>query len=435
MKRRDFLKSAGAIAAGSLLVDEAFAGIGPRFFAPSTLPILQGYTTASETQLSVCVGRGASVRYSLIDLATKKRIQPKSIKSATYGISVNQVDKVQFAGLQLGRTYNFVVESNDRSRLIDSRFLKTVDLNNANARVGIMSCMKDFFVSKNAVTEIWKSAALANLDYIFFIGDSVYGDLGPVNGPLILWNRYVESRLSIPFYHWSNLKPVISVWDDHDFGINDGTGEWEHKLASFNHFQNFFAQESDRKNLFKGPGVATCLKAFGQNFVCLDNRFFRGSKTGSASNAFFGESQIDWLTNLITHDPRPTIVLNGAPLFGRLQKKSSYQHVSPVEFELFFKKLSGTGAPIIFGGGDLHYSEVSAISQNYLGYKSFELISSCMHSNVPKALYDNPNAHLHGVRSENFLVVQNNGKAGDASWQVDCLTRGNRKAFSAELTI
>lgn len=435
MKRRDFLANASALAALSSLPSAAKANLqlAPEPQKYEGLSILQGVTTKTTTQLSVDVPVEAQYEYTLKDIDTNKLITPESYKPVSFGNSDTRVDKLRFIGLELGHTYNFIVKDIKTNEIVDDRFLQTVDLNKTDARIGLFSCMND---SKSAVDDMWPSAEAADLDYMFFIGDSVYGDLWIFYGPERLWKRYIETRSKIPYYHWKNLKPVIGIWDDHDYGKNNEGGYYKHKDNSLFAFKTFFAQDPEGGTFFNGYANSSFFHAFEQNFVFFDSRYYREMPNTNGSLGFLGDHQIDWMSKAVYDRPYPTMVINGSPAFGRIEKGSSYQSSAPEEFEYFIKKVQSWNTPCIFAGGDLHYSEVSSIDKSIFGYNSYEIISSCMHSNTKTAFLDNPNETVGGFLKENFVVVQNVGGRGLApNWKLTCVGKDKAIPFSLDLKI
>lgn len=433
LNRRNFIAGAGALGLAACSPDPKSADliIDP-LKSNSGFSILQGLTTETTTQLSVDLEKSLQVVYVLTDVDTKKEVSAESIKPVTFGDSKVRVDKIKYVGLELGHKYQLLVKDKKRNKVLDERYLTTVDLSKKDARIAIMSCMND---GKSARSQIWPSAEVADLDYMFFIGDNVYGDMWIMHGPSYLWSRYVETRKNIPYYHWKNLKPVIAVWDDHDFGKNNAGGDYKHKDSAFRTFKTFFAQEPDGQTLVNGYANSCILQAFGQNFVFFDNRYYRGLKNAKGDKGFLGIEQIDWMSKAVSSRPKPTWLMQGAPMFGRIEKMSSYQANAPEELDYFLGKVRSWGVPTIFAGGDLHYTEVSSVAKSVLGYNSYELISSCMHSNTKSAFYDNPNPQLKGFLKENFLVLEQTGGAGNPVWKVECIGKSSTLPFTMELKV
>jgi alkaline phosphatase D len=433
MQRRNFLFGAGALATLAAAPDLAIARETDSILIAQAkgLSILQGLTTETTTQLTVDVPTELKVAYVLIDTQTGKVIEPVSVKPVIFKESETRVDKIKFDSLSLGHRYQLLVKDKKRQRILDERFLSTVDLNKRNARVGLMSCMNNFVGGKD---EIWRSARKANLDYLLFIGDNVYGDLWRFNGPSVLWSRYIDSREDIPYYHWKELKPVIAVWDDHDFGKNNSDGTYKHKAAALKMFETFFAQDPVPGVLTRGPGASSYFRAFSQNFAFFDDRYFRGYANPTGGPSFLGLDQIAAFTALHGNSSAPTWILQGAPTFGRPEKGSSYQQYSAEELEHFFSVVKNWNAPLIFGGGDLHFTEVSKVPKDYLGYETFEIISSSMHSFTKDHFYGNPNEHLGGYLKHNFVIAEQLS-VGDPIWKLSCVTENNIVPFETTVEI
>ena len=417
--RRSFLLGLGTIAAGTAAAS-AVTAIPLRANAATKikgLSILQGYTTETATQLTVDVDIEAKVSYSLTDIKTKKVLQPDSVKSVSYDGNSTRVDKIKFSSLELGHKYEFTVK--EKKKTLDQRFLQACDLNNTNARVAVMSCMNTMFGDRD---KIWAQAEKSNCDYYFFIGDAVYADLLWLYGPSYYWSRFVNTREDVPFYHWKNLKPVLSVWDDHDFGKNNSDGTYKYKDQAFHTYKAFFAQEPDNKNLYDGYANSFFFSAFGQNFAFFDSRYYRGLTNADGTSSFLGTDQINWMTKALKSRPdRPTLIMEGSPYYAGVEKGGSYSTVNAPELEYFMKQMKSLNAPCIFAGGDLHLTEISKMPKEILGYETYEIISSCMHSTKQKKFHSNPHEQVNGYLKQNFVVLQNIGLNGNAAWKTTCI--------------
>jgi hypothetical protein len=434
MQRRDFLKALGAIGlTESLPTSHFFSEAQSQQTAPA-LTIMQGLTTATTTQISIVLPKSDSVEYILRDTQTGHLMRPEWSKQTFNARSNYRADQVEFIGLSLEHEYALTVLNTVSNQVIDERFLKTVDLESRLPRIAVMSCMNDLPVSR---IEMWNSASTANADYYFFIGDVIYGDNIISHGPDKLWSRFVDSRARIPFYSWKHLKPVLGIWDDHDFGKNNAGGDYIHKEKNLETFKAFLAQEvsPNQSVLSAGPGNSFYLKAFKQNFLFLDNRYYR-KLTQEQRVSFLGTEQLSWTDRLMqAARGEPTWVLQGSPFFGRVEKgETSYQNTAPEEMQIFLSQVKKWNSPCVFIGGDLHYSEVSELDSSILGYKSYEVISSAMHSLPRLSFYDNPNKKLQGTLEDNFLIFQTTADRSN-SWNVSSIGKSNRIIFESTYNI
>lgn len=432
MQRRDFLKTLGAIGISESLARPYIKLADPNdadFLNNISITVMQGLTTATTTQLSVVLPKDSDVLYFLKDIENQLELIPSWGKSKTNSKSNHRADQMEFTHLKLGHRYEFNIIDRITNQIIDQRFLKTVDLEKTNPKIAVMSCMNDLPPSR---IDMWNSALAVDVDYYFFIGDVIYGDNIISHGPDKLWSRFVDSRARIPFYSWKNLKPVLALWDDHDFGKNNAGGDYIHKNTNLETFKSFLAQEAspNQTALVSGPANSQFFKAFGQNFFFFDNRYYR--KLIEDNNpAFLGRLQIDWAQNMMNlNSGQPTWLMQGSPYFGRTEKgETSYQSTALNEWQQFTAAVSKWNTRAIFVGGDLHYSEISEVPASLLGYKSYEFISSAMHSLPRTSFYDNPNRKVQGTLLDNFMLFEKDSETSAPAWKVSAIGKNNTAIF------
>ena len=81
-------------------------------------------------------------------------------------------------------------------------------------KIGLGSCL-----DQNYPQPIWQTIEKENLNYFVFLGDNVYGD--SPTGSLIKMNRAYKKQKKM-FPDFLKEMKIYSIWDDHDYGINDG---------------------------------------------------------------------------------------------------------------------------------------------------------------------------------------------------------------------
>ncbi|MEN2977110.1 alkaline phosphatase D family protein [Tistrella bauzanensis] len=81
-------------------------------------------------------------------------------------------------------------------------------------------------------------------DIAIFAGDNVYGD---VSGPEMteLAAAYALAATRPAFTALRRDRLVMPIWDDHDYGINDGGADFPHKAAAKALFQDFWDVSAD----------------------------------------------------------------------------------------------------------------------------------------------------------------------------------------------
>ena len=111
------------------------------------------------------------------------------------------------------------------SLLVISCFLIS---NNAYAyKYALGSCL-----DQDLEQPIWNAIERQDIDGFIFLGDNVYGD--QKSGELVKLKRaYKTQKNKIP--SWLFQKKILTIWDDHDYGKNDGGGiiKINRKLKSY----------------------------------------------------------------------------------------------------------------------------------------------------------------------------------------------------------
>lgn len=421
--RRDFLKQTGVLSAslitipslGSAQHDLRILAAGNKFGA---FPIHQGLTLEDLSYFTVLRKINAEISFEAVD--SKNQIIPLlMISTHRMKDSEYQLDKIKVSGMKLGEQYRFRV-LNSKKQVIDERFFKALDTNKKMPKIAIASCMSDFF--KSASTIMWNKLHAQNPDLTFLIGDTCYADQGSGGNPLGFWTRYVETRNRIGMFRHQVLTPILASWDDHDFGKNNADGSFQHKKFMLELFTAFWLFPEE-KNYRRDMGVYQDFTAFGQKFYLMDCRYFRSPDT------HYGSEQEEMLYDSLNKFDQPSWLMNGSQFFGGYLKKESYEYTQNASFKKFCQQLSTVKAPVCFISGDIHYSELMQIEREILGYQTYEITSSSIHSftflqhhNFKK----NPRRMKKCATSKhNFKIVTIDNTSDKFKFHVSC--RGDEK--------
>ncbi len=360
-------------------------------FNEHPLAVVQGATSASEAFISILSSASdGDLKYFISEVGKKKKAE--LVQSYFKKRSPNKkrlVEKIHIENLRPLQLYKLTVKSH--GKVIDERQFKSLDPLRTDVRIGVASCMDDHILSAG---EMWKSYLNKFLDVNFFIGDNVYADrldsgVARVADPEQLWLRYTQTWDRLYFYHSSSLSPTYYLWDDHDYGDNDGGADYKYKKESSEIFSAFHPNENIEGTYKKTFGVGSILEAFGQKFFFVDARSFRQNKKGvhwgsDQKNIIFEElknskAQINWL-------------IQGDQFFGAYHPYESFERDNPKEFKKILDKIRKLSKKVVFVSGDRHLTEIMKIEGSVLGYETFEITSSGIHVKVyPGALEKAPN--------------------------------------------
>ncbi|MDG0818133.1 alkaline phosphatase D family protein [Bdellovibrio svalbardensis] len=379
ISRREFLNiSAKALAISSALSTQAFGSVAEALGSLFTgdIPICQHMTNATTSQFTVLTlgkmpyayrvldSQGRDVPVQLWDHATRK------------GFDCG-IDKLFVQNLRSEERYRLRVIDKDRGTILDERIFKALPLTTKKSlRFALVSCMDDmyFYQRKN----MWSRLFAHRPEMIFAIGDTVYADTfsdGTADG---LWKRYCETRSLLHHFRQPFLIPTLATWDDHDYGKNNANKNFHLKEAARRIFDLFWgSREVD--GFKRGYGVSSIFTGFGQRFFFMDDRYFRDDPGLSRGLHWGRDQQEDFLARL-GENSKPSWILNGSQYFGNYYKQESMLKDYTANLKDVLKKLSQISAPVILGSGDIHFSEILELEPRILGYKTFEITSSSIHS-------------------------------------------------------
>lgn len=343
--------------------------------------ILQGATDETRTQFSIVHEVQGGIEVFARDPAGFL-IRPDRSEDHSRPGHAKSVNQIFFSGLKPDQTYRLVVLDKQSGQSQDERSFQTLNLDNPRLRFALCSCMDD----SRHEPEIWKDLVAQKPDVIFFVGDSVYCDDGSQGSdPWVSedhrYRRFCEARCTLEIYYSSILIPILATWDDHDFA-QDNVGNWYPYVAQAQqNFRNFFAQDSSHcRNLSPGIGVGSSFISGGQQFLLLDDRSFRSQRQSGERFGHWGEEQENWMIDSIQRHAGPTWLLNGSQFFPQLIFKESVSGDHPEQFNAVLEKIRKTGRRVLFASGDVHYTEISKIESAVLGFETYEITSSSIHS-------------------------------------------------------
>lgn len=377
-----------------------------------TLSIVQGATDDTKTQFSIVHADGVEIFPSV--MAGANRIAPDEVKTLRHPGQGTVVTQAFFSGLSPREDLRLVVQSASQE-ILDERAFGTLDPDKPSLTFAICSCMDD---SKHEAT-IWNDLASRSPDIILFIGDATYADRGlnpdELVDPAILWRRFAEAREMLEIYHQPRLIPILAVWDDHDFGGNDThSTNFAFVKESQENFLSYFPQDPRYcRFLERGPGIASRFAFRGQQLMLLDGRSFRLPKESGERYAHWGQAQEEWMVQRVAEGEGVTWLMNGTQIFPTYPMKESVAGDHPVQFEGALKALAATGRKVVFASGDVHYSEISKIEATQLGYETFEVTSSSIHSPVfpgfPNIVHNPRRIKSTGKRNYNLVSCEAKG--------------------------
>ncbi|MCD6347367.1 MAG: alkaline phosphatase D family protein [Bacteroidales bacterium] len=143
---------------------------------------------------------------------------------------------------------------------------------------------------------IWSVIEKQRPSFFIGMGDNVYIDHPKL--PEVQKFCYYQRESSLPFRRMLSSVPYYSVWDDHDFGVNDSYGGKEKNIPAWKPDVLKVYKENTLNPYYAGgqeqPGTWYNFSAGDVDFFMLDTRYYRTPSTDNEPN-MLGEEQMKWL--------------------------------------------------------------------------------------------------------------------------------------------
>ena len=270
-------------------------------------------------------------------------------------------------------------------------------------KIGLGSCLDQDYPQP-----IWQSIKKEDLNYFIFLGDNVYGDTryGSLRK---MKSAYDKQKKVLPDF--LNDISIFSIWDDHDFGINDGGADYRFKRQAQELYLDFWEitkddDRSNREGIYFSKNEIFFDKKF--KFIFLDTRFFRSKLKGKKSNyieniepdaTILGNAQWTWLENELKSDFDFLFIFSSIQIIAkdhRFEKWSNF----PNERAKLFELLEQFNDKTILFSGDRHRAGI------YRKNGIIEVTSSSM--NKPGSSFSETDSYLIGKTypQENYGVLE-----------------------------
>ena len=285
--------------------------------------------------------------------------------------------------------------------LIQAIISSPVDAN--SIKLGLGSCLDQDFPQP-----IWNSIEKENLNYFIFLGDNVYGD-SPDGSLDRLKSAYQNQKSLLPAF-LDDIN-ILSIWDDHDYGLNDGGRDYIFKKESQKMFLNFWEIPKDdirskQEGIYFSEDKTFFDKKF--KFIFLDTRYFRSellglkgkyAKNESPNSTMLGINQWEWLEKELDEYFDFLIIFSSIQIIPQdhgFEKWSNFPNERIKFFSMIDKYINKT----LLVSGDRHRGGI------YKKNGFFEITASSL--NKPGSLFFETDKYLLGktYRQENYGVIE-----------------------------
>ena len=270
---------------------------------------------------------------------------------------------------------------------------------------------------------IWESILAWRPDLFIFAGDNVYGDFNTADAAKL--KRAYEAAAGIEGYTRLRASvPHLAIWDDHDYGLNDGGVEFPHKAAAKEEFLKFWkVPAGDARRTRDGLYTAQTFGPPGRSvqIILLDTRWFRSplkptDQRGAAgkqrylpdpdpAKTMLGEVQWAWLAGELRKPAELRLIVSTTQVLAEGHGWERWGNL-PLERQKMFDTIRTSGARgVIFLSGDRHIGALYRETPPGL-YPLVDLTSSGLNKVYAAAKEPGPNRIGDLLARENFGTIE-----------------------------
>ncbi len=295
------------------------------------------------------------------------------------------------------------------------------------SQIAFGSCSRQNLPEK----QLWSEVNDLEPDLWIWLGDNIYGDTENME---VMKSKYNMQKSHKGYQQLLEKSEVLGIWDDHDYGDNDGGKEFPAKDASKEAMFSFLdISENHPARNRKGAYQSYLFEGNKRiKIILLDARYFRdslkwnwpapGKKEAiiNPTGKILGDEQWNWFEQQLSEpDIDLFIVCSGIQVIPKEHVFEKWANF-PQEYKRFLNTISSIESPLILLSGDRHISEVSRIELSDQKYPVYEFTSSSLTSPMDdeedepnqyreKNIIYEPNfAHLDISWSDNYLNLELN---------------------------
>jgi alkaline phosphatase D len=330
----------------------------------------------------------------------------------------------------LGACAGFAVAAISGCALRQSSVTTATSTSKTLNRITFGSC-----IDQTKPQPIWSAINDSKPNLFIFGGDNVYASEQPWRLDK-LQNAYAQLAQNTGFAQLRNTTPLQVIWDDHDYGLNDGGADFPHKQASKDEFLKFWnLPVTDPRRSREGLYHSSIYGSEGKfvQIILLDCRSFRSVlKPTDARNTpgkerylpdadpaktMLGAAQWLWLEQQLLQPADVRFIVSGVQVVVDGHGWECWGNF-PTEQTKLINLISSTRAQgVVFLSGDRHIGAMykHQVVGSTPTYPLYELTSSGMTHAWSTAKEAGPNRLGELVTQNHFAQIDINWEARNMS--------------------
>lgn len=265
----------------------------------------------------------------------------------------------------------------------------------------------------------WTEVVANQPDLWIWLGDIIYADTQDMQAMQQMYQKQKQNEYYQQLYQRA---PIIGVWDDHDYGVNDGDKNYPKRVESKSQLLDFLDVPADAPvRNHEGVYASYSFGPKGKRIkvILLDGRYFRdtlqkgeGDNTRrylpSANGDMLGEAQWQWLEKELTNsDAQIHLIGSGIQIISAEHPYEKWENFPAARKRLFDLIAKTKPAQAILLSGDRHAAEISKMELPGLSYPLYDLTSSGL-THAYTGANDEPNQYRVGkkLNAKNYALLK-----------------------------
>lgn len=244
-------------------------------------------------------------------------------------------------------------------------------------------------------SEIFTTMTEHDKDFMIWMGDNVYYLNGEWRSKRRMHKKTLAMRIGPRLHTFLKSCPQYAIWDDHDYGPNNGKSNARYKYQSLDVFKQYWPNPYAGQDTV--PGIFCHFRQGDAEFFLLDVRFHANDTT------MLGREQLAWLKKGLQQSTANfKFIVSGTQLLADNPTGEDWNDFGneSTDFWDFLTKERISGVVLL--SGDRHYGELMKHERTG-SYPIYELTSSPLTSFVnPAYTKNNP------LRQAATLAVESN---------------------------
>lgn len=254
---------------------------------------------------------------------------------------------------------------------------------------------------------MWNTIQSENPDVLMLLGDNVYSDAPEI--PEMQHYCYYRRQSRPEFRALVSQSSVYSIWDDHDFGVNDCQGGPETdspywKLPVWEVFRDNWVNPAYGGGE-SNPGVWYDYYIGDVHFIMTDGRIFRDLKPEDGGRpTMLGPVQLAWLKKTLAESEGTfTVLVSPVPwVFGaKGDSKDTWNGFKEERHEIFNVISTARKNGVLLMSADRHRSDLWKIEQDGVyplyEFNSSRLTNQHVHAEMPAAEFSYNKKQSYGL--------------------------------------